>query len=123
MTRAMSSSRIDVRHVLAALVASIAIFAAVAAIPSGSSGAGALASVGPQPAQAFEGGFDTDHYWVKVTAGDIAGGVVEVACQRIAGPAGFLCGTVASRARDMIGSSSGVWAELYTNGTVHMGTW
>lgn len=117
------NNRIDARHVIAALLASMAIFAAVAAIPSGASHDGLLASVGPQTAQAFEGGYDTDHYWVKISAGDIAGGAVEVSCRRVAGPAGFLCGSVASRARDMIGSSNGVWAELYTNGTLHMGTW
>ena len=49
------TNRIDARRVTAALLAAMAIFAAVAAIPSGGSHDSLLASVGPQPAQAFEG--------------------------------------------------------------------
>jgi hypothetical protein len=117
------TTRFDVRHVLLAVLASAAIFAAVAAIPSSASESGPLANIGPQSAEAFEGGFDGDHAWVKVSAGDIAGGVAQAACRTYAGPAAFLCPWFANRASEIVGSSSGVWAELYTNGHVNIGTW
>jgi hypothetical protein len=117
------STRIDVRHALAALAVAVAIFAAVAAIPSGASDGGLLANVAPQSAEAFDGGFDGDHAWVKVSAGDIAGGVAQTACRTYAGPVAFLCPWFAQRASEIVGSSSGVWAELYTNGNVNIGTW
>ena len=85
--------------------------------------AGRWPTIGRQSAEAFEGGFDGDHAWVKVSAGDIAGGVAQTACRTYAGPAAFLCPWFAQRASEIVGSSSGVWAELYTNGHVNIGTW
>ena len=117
------TTRFDVRALIAALLASAAIFAAIAAIPSGASDSGALSKISPASAEAYEGGFDTDHYWVKVSAGDIAGGLTEVACRQYAGPAAFSCPWLAQRAKELIGSSNGVWAELYTDGRVNVGTW
>jgi hypothetical protein len=117
------STKLDVRHLIAAALASVAIFAAVAAIPSGAADGSALASIGPQAAEAYEGGFDADHAWVKISAGDIAGGLAQTVCREFAGPAGFLCPWFAQRASEIVGGSSGVWAELYLNGNVNIGTW
>ena len=117
------STRIDIRHLAVALLASVAIFAAVAAIPSGASGDGPLASIAPGSAEAYDGGFDGDHAWVKISAGDIAGGLAQAACRTYAGPVAFLCPWFAGRASEIVGGSNGVWAELYTNGNVNIGTW
>jgi len=94
-------------------------------LPSSGGGDGnVLASVAPQSAEAFEGGIDGDHAWVKVTAGEIAGGAVEGLCRSIApGPVKAICPRVAQIAREIIGGASGVWAEVYANGTINRGTW
>jgi hypothetical protein len=92
-------------------------------LPSSGNGS-VVASVSPQSAQAFEGGVDGDHAWVKVTAGEIAGGAVEGLCRSIApGPVKAICPRVAQIAREIIGGASGVWAEVYANGTINRGTW
>src|SRR4051794_37849802 len=64
-----------IRLAVGALLASPALFTVLAALPSSGCGS-VVASVSPQSAQAFEGGVDGDHAWVKVTAGEIAGGAV-----------------------------------------------
>ena len=77
----------------------------------------------PQSAQAFEGGVDGGHAWIKVTAGEIAGGAVEGICRQFApGPAAALCPKAAQRARELIGNNHGVWAEIYPT-HVNAGTW
>ncbi|MDT7753882.1 MAG: hypothetical protein QOD96_7544 [Pseudonocardiales bacterium] len=114
---------LDIRHLVVAMLAAAAIFAAIAAVPSHSSGDGLLASVGPQSAEAFEGGFDGDHAWVKISAGDVAGGAAEAICRRYAGPFGATCPSFAARASELVGGgASGVWAEVYIN-HVNVGTW
>jgi len=82
-----------------------------------------ISSVAPQSAEAFEGGVDGDHAWIKVTAGEIAAGAVEGICRRYApGPAATLCPRAAQVARDLIGSNHGVWVEVYPT-QVNAGTW
>lgn len=117
------SKTLDIRHVVVAVLAAAAIFAVIAAIPASSSGDGVLSSVAPQSAEAFEGGFDGNHAWVKISAGDVVGGAAEAICRRYAGPFVGLCPEFASRASALVGGgASGVWAEVYIN-HVNVGTW
>ena len=117
------SKNLDIRHVVVALLSAAAIFAAITAIPSTSNGNGILASVAPQSAEAFEGGFDGDHAWVKISAGDVVGGAAEAICRRYAGPFGGMCPGFAARASELVGGgASGVWAEVYID-HVNAGTW
>lgn len=105
-----------------ALLAAAALSVGLAALPSGSDNS-AISSVAPQSAQAFEGGVDGGHAWIKVTAGEIAGGAVEGICRQFApGPAAALCPKAAQRARELIGNNHGVWAEIYPT-HVNAGTW
>lgn len=104
-----------------ALLTAAALCVGAAALPSSSNTA--LSSVAPQSAEAFEGGFDGDHAWIKVTAGEIAGGAVDGICRRYApGPAANLCPRAAEIARDLIGGNHGVWVEVYAT-HVNAGTW
>jgi len=103
-------------------LAAAALSVGLAALPS-SNDAGAISSVAPQSAEAFEGGFDGDHAWMKVTAGEIAGGAVEGICRRYApGPAASLCPRAAQVARELIGGNHGVWIEVYAT-HVNAGVW
>lgn len=105
-----------------AVVVAAALSVGLASLPS-SSGGGAIASVAPQSAEAAEGGVDGDHAWLKVTAGEIAGGAVEGICRRYApGPAANLCPRAAQVARELIGTQHGVWIEVYVT-HVNAGTW
>jgi hypothetical protein len=105
-----------------ALVAAAALSVGLAALPSPSD-SNAMSSVAPQSAEAFEGGIDGAHAWIKVTAGEIAGGSVEAICRRFApGPVANLCPRAAEVARDLIGSNHGVWLEVYVT-HVNAGTW
>ena len=104
-----------------ALLAAAALTVGLAALPSSSGKA--MSSVAPQSAEAFEGGIDGGHAWIKVTAGEIAGGAVEGICRRYApGPAANLCPRAAQVARDLIGGNHGVWVEVYPT-HVNAGTW
>lgn len=105
-----------------ALLAAAALVTALAALPA-SNGDSAVSSLAPQSAQAFEGGIDGGHAWIKVTAGEIAGGAVEGICRRFApGPAANLCPRAAEVARELIGANHGVWVEVYPT-HVNAGTW
>lgn len=105
-----------------AFLAAAALSVGLASLPS-SSGGSAISSVAPQSAEAFEGGFDGDHAWLKVTAGEVVGGAVEGICRRYApGPAANLCPRAAQIARELIGTSHGVWIEVYAT-HVNAGTW
>ena len=74
-----------------ALLSAAALFAASAALLT-SSDSNAISTVAPQSAEAFEGGVDGGHAWIKVTAGEIADGAVEGICRRYApGPPANLC--------------------------------
>ena len=105
-----------------ALIAAFALSVGMASLPSATDNS-AISRVAPQTAEAFEGGFDGDHAWIKVTAGDIAGGAVEGICRRYApGPAASLCPRAAQVARELIGTNHGVWVEVYAT-HVNAGTW
>jgi len=114
--------RTHARLVGLALLAAAALSVGMASLPS-SSNSSTVSSVAPQSAEAFEGGFDGDHAWIKVTAGEIAGGAVEGICRRYApGPAASMCPRAAQIARELIGTSHGVWVEVYAT-HVNAGTW
>ncbi|MGH2942858.1 MAG: hypothetical protein ACRDLN_08825 [Solirubrobacteraceae bacterium] len=105
-----------------ALLAAAALSVGLAALPS-SSDSNAISRVAPQSAEAFEGGIDGGHAWIKVTAGEVAGGAVEGICRLYAhGPAATLCPRAAQVARDLIGNNRGVWVEIYPT-HVNAGTW
>ena len=105
-----------------ALLAAAALSVGVAALPA-SSGSSAISSVAPQSAEAYEGGIDGGHAWIKVTAGEIAGGGVEGICRLYArGPLAALCPRAAQVARNLIGGNHGVWVEIYPT-HVNAGTW
>ena len=104
-----------------ALLTAAALSVLLAALPA-SNDDKVLSSVAPQSAEAFEGGFDGDHAWMKVTAGEIAGGAVEGICRRYAGPAASLCPRAAQIARERIGGNRGVWLEVYAT-QVNAGIW
>jgi hypothetical protein len=74
-----------------------------------------------------EGGKDGDHWWIKISMGEIAGTGIATAC-KVAFPeiGWFVCpplGAAVRQAVDQNPNAGGVWAELYTNGTVRAGTW
>jgi hypothetical protein len=105
-----------------ALLGAAALSVGLAALPS-SSDSNAISSVAPQTAEAYEGGIDGGHAWIKVTAGEIAGGTVEGICRLYArGPLATLCPRAAQVARDLIGGNRGVWIEVYPT-HVNAGTW
>jgi hypothetical protein len=75
--------------------------------------------------QALEYGIDGDHFWIKVTAGDIANGVLTTLCARL-GPAAPACKILV----DVIikwyednHPSHGVWGEIYNTGQIRVGGW
>jgi len=113
----------DVRYTAALLLTAAAMFVAFAALPV-QGRPGVLASVAPQTAQAYEGGWDRDHGWMKITAGEIAQGATYALCMRAtSGRAAGGCRWLADRARQFVGRSHGVWAEVYWYGRVNVGTW
>lgn len=110
---------------IALLVATAATVIALAAMPA-AGGDSPLESVMPQRAEAFQGGWDRDHWWIKVTRGEVVGGLVTGICLRyvrlpVAGS--YVCRSVGSLANRMIGGSQGFWAEIYRTGAVRAGTW
>lgn len=113
----------SMRYVGTLLMAVAAMFVGAASLPAQHGGSGVLASVAPTNAQAFQGGWDRDHAWVKVTRGEIAQGLTYALCMRVTyNRFGSMCSHLATRAKQIIGSRHGVWAEVYWN-RVNMGTW
>ena len=111
-----------VRYTGLLLLAAAAMFVGAASLPAQSND-GVLASVAPPAAEAFQGGWDRDHFWIKVTAGEIAQGATYALCLRVTGNRfGNMCSYLATRARQIVGRSHGVWAEVYWN-RVNVGTW
>lgn len=74
----------------------------------------------------IQGGWDRDHVWVKITRGEIVGGLAKTVCKRVV-PLPYsiaACPILAQVAKRLIGSRSGVWAEFYPRtGHVRAGTW
>jgi hypothetical protein len=115
------------RAVAATLLTAAMMFVALAALPSASnSGGGLLSRVAPQAAQAFQGGVDGDHVWLKVTNGDIAAGTVSAACAVVTSDVPYaypICPPIAATAKMIIGDSAGVWFAIYSDGHYEYGTW
>jgi hypothetical protein len=74
-----------------------------------------------------QGGFDRDHYWFKISKGEVVGIGVSVVCRAIFGGIGwFVCPPIAAAVNQIISqypNAGGFWGELYTNGRVRAGTW
>jgi len=74
-----------------------------------------------------QGGKDGDHWWFKISMGEIMGTGISTAC-KIAFPeiGWFVCpplGAAVNQAVSQVPNAGGVWAELYTDGRVRVGTW
>jgi hypothetical protein len=111
------------RYVGLLLLTVVAMCIGAASLPARDSAPGIVANIAPQTAQAFEGGWDRDHAWIKVTAGEIAQGATYGLCLRVtSGRFANICSYLAGRARQIVGGSHGVWAEVYWN-RVNIGTW
>ncbi|ATE55668.1 hypothetical protein [Actinosynnema pretiosum] len=85
------------------------------------------APLGEVGAQA-EGGFDRDHYWVKISRTELVEvGAGAVCAVIVKGPlAGLLCPPLAAALNWAIGHfpvAKGFWAEVYLNGQVKIGAW
>jgi hypothetical protein len=111
------------RYVGLLLLTVAALCIGAASLPANGSAPSVVASLAPQPAAAFEGGWDRDHAWIKVTAGEVAQGATYGLCLRVtSGRFANICSYVANRAQQIVGGSHGVWAEVYWN-HVNIGTW
>ena len=117
------------RRVVAAFLTTAAAVLVLGAV-SPSSDSGLLAQLSPQPAEAYQGGWDRDHWWIKVTRGEVASGAVSAVCWyfvRI--PArSYICTPLSVTAKRIIGGASGFWAEIYPPkgwrpAYVRVGTW
>lgn len=75
----------------------------------------------------FQGGWDRDHFWFKATRADVFGTAISAFCKYTLPVIGwYVCAPIAALARQVIGGSSGVWAEIYPHfpiWTFHVGTW
>lgn len=101
-------------RVAAVLLASLAMSVAFGALSPGS-GVGLIDRVAPQSAEAIQGGWDRDHWWIKATRGEVYGGVVGLSCGRFVPPPYSLrvCYAIGQAAKASIGGSRGFWAEVY----------
>ncbi|MEV4049651.1 hypothetical protein AB0J55_00555 [Amycolatopsis sp. NPDC049688] len=74
-----------------------------------------------------QGGKDGDHWWIKISMGEIMGVGVSTACKLAFPEIGwFVCpplGAAVNQAVSQVPNAGGVWAELYTDGRVRAGTW
>jgi hypothetical protein len=106
-----STLRLTMLAVLVALVAS----ALSAALPSSPSSSRVLAALAPQQAEAFQGGWDRDHWWFKATKGEVASGATAAICARYVPFAakGYVCAPINAAAKALLGGASGIWAEVY----------
>jgi hypothetical protein len=74
-----------------------------------------------------EGGQDGDHWWIKISMGDIASVGIATACKlAFPGVGWFVCppiGAAIRAAMQQYPEAGGFWAELYNDGRVRVGTW
>ncbi len=75
----------------------------------------------------WQGGFDRDHWWVKISKTELISIGAAVVCRAVLGAISwFACPPIVAAlnwALSMWPNAGGYWAELYTNGTVRAGTW
>jgi len=110
------------RSMIAVLAVAGSLLVAAAALPAG--GESIAGTLAPASAQAAEGGWDVDHFWVKITNGEIVSGAAQAICRQFTGPIGIaVCPTIADIAGQIVGSAGGVWAEIYNDGHYAYGTW
>ncbi|HEX2162280.1 MAG TPA: hypothetical protein VHF88_10730 [Thermoleophilaceae bacterium] len=101
-------------RLVAVLLTSVAMSLAFGALSPGT-GTGLIDRVAPQSAEAFQGGWDRDHWWIKVTRAEVFQGVVVVACGRfVPWPYSMrVCGPIGQTAKHAIRGGRGLWAEVY----------
>jgi hypothetical protein len=108
------------RSIGVAVLLAAVLFASASLLPSGQDN-GVLAKLAPQEAEAYQVGFSGPvwypHFWAKIGAGEVVGGVVGAVCARYArGPFSRLqryCSSISTFARAYIGGRRGFWFELY----------
>jgi hypothetical protein len=80
-------------------------------------------TVSPQ----VQAGRDGDHWWIKISMAEILGTGISAACKAAFPEIGwFVCpplGAAVSQAVSQWPNAGGVWAELYTDGRIRVGTW
>lgn len=102
------------KRLLVYLLAIVAVVLVLGAVSPASDG-GVLAKISPQPAEAFQGGWDRNHWWIKVTRGEVGSGIVTAVCAyyvRIPSSS-YVCTPLSQTAKRIIGGASGFWAEIY----------
>jgi hypothetical protein len=120
------------RRLLAGLLATVAVVLALGAA-SPTTGGGLLAELHPQSAQAYQGGWDSDHWWISVTRGEVASGVVTFACAYfvripVKPLKSYVCSWLSATAKRVVGAAQGFWAVIYPPRGWHfpyvrVGTW
>jgi hypothetical protein len=98
-------------HALVIAAVTLLILVAMALAPTQRSWPG----LGPASAEAAQGGWDRDHWWLKVTRGEILSGAVSGICGRYVpkSRAAQVCTPVAQAVRQTIGNNRGVWVEVW----------
>jgi hypothetical protein len=101
---------IDVRRLTVAVLATVALFVAIAA-------------AAPK-ADAFSATKSGDHYTVTITKAEVVGGATSAICKYYAGNYGWLvCPPLAATAQAIVGKNGGVQILIYTNGRVSISTY
>lgn len=95
---------------------------AQAALPHAGAG-GLLERFSPPSAQAFQGGWDRDHWWFKITRGEVLSGMTTGICWRFVPPIKRqqICTPISQSVRQALGGARGVWAEVYPPRWVWLG--
>jgi hypothetical protein len=74
-----------------------------------------------------QGGFDRDHWWVKISVAEIVSVGAGTACKLALPEVGwFVCPPIAAAINAALQNNpnvGGFWGELYTDGRVRVGTW
>lgn len=75
----------------------------------------------------WQGGFDRDHWWFKISKAEVISIGVGVVCRAIVGGASwFVCPPISAAVNWALSqwpNAGGYWAEFYTDGHVRVGTW